>query len=273
MSFEDEESSYITKGGTHDFPLLLDTTPNPAYNSNKWYSFKNKKGCIKLGYEVLIGAIIVIVLVLPLIYLIINKSVDNRDALPSFMKGWYGLGASNSAYLKFISSKDRLTVTVSEDDKQRFRSRFGQSNADIQASNEVHGMINNVAPDPAVQKVVGKYSDFVSANKDHAPQESKNRKGTNPADSGSNRFAGYESHANQEGSLWEKPSEQGSFIERMGSKNVDWSNKFSESGLDPNKEYVENNEVGQPVYEWGISPARGPRGKTDLILESAAAGF
>ena len=57
-----------------------------------------------------------------------------------------------------------------------------------------------------------------------------------------------------------------------GSHN-DWTGKFSESYLDPNRVYVENNSVGQQMYSWGLSPARNPRGKTDTLLEAAAAGL
>lgn len=174
--------------------------------------------------------------------------------------------------------KERATVTITDDEKFVSDGQYSQgqvqSDADIQMRHEVYGRMNNVSSDPAVQKVVGSYSDFSTANNPVVQGKDQARKGMNHSDSGSNRFAGSESHPNQEGSLWQKPVQQGSFVERMsaGSHN-DWTGRYSESSLDPNRVYVENNAVGQPMYSWGLSPARGPRGKTDLLLGAAAAGL
>jgi hypothetical protein len=169
--------------------------------------------------------------------------------------------------------RERKTVTIS-DDRMTDGSFNAPTTADVQAQIEVNGNVNNVARDPAVQKVVGNYSDFRNANNPQSAGANQRRKGSNHSDAGGNRFAGSETHANQEGSLWTKPVQQGSFVERMsaGSHN-DWSGKFSETGLDPNKMYVEDNQAGQPMYSWGPSPARNPRGKTDILLGAAAAGF
>lgn len=177
-------------------------------------------------------------------------------------------------------AKENITVTVTDDEKFTVDGQYSpeqsQSEASIRNRHEVYGRMNNVSRDPAVQKVVGSYSDFKNANSDRlasVPGQQR-RKGMNQADAGSNRFAGSETHANQEGSLWQKPVEQGSFVERMsaGSHNK-WTGRFSEAYLDPNREYVENNAVGQPMYSWGLSPARGPRGKTDMLLEAASHGL
>lgn len=170
--------------------------------------------------------------------------------------------------------KEKLTLTI-EDEKERLTSDGRYNNvtdADARAVIEVHGKVNNVAPDPAVQKVVSSYSDFQTANNPNTQVSSKARKGMNSSDAGSNRFAASETHANQEGSLWDK---SGSFVERMsaGSHNNWTSGLFSESNLDPNRVYVDDVTVGQPMYAWGLSPARGPRGKTDLLLGAAAAGL
>lgn len=195
---------------------------------------------------------------------------------------------------KIVPPAERLTVTVKEDpERMRKRERatvtvtderfvsdssnndgMGPSGSDINSASEVYGNINLASMDPAVQKVIGNYSDFKTANDPGQRHRNMGRKGMNTNDAGGNRFAGTETHANQEGSLWTKPSEQGSFVERMeSSSGSKWTGKFSEAGLDPNSMYVANNTEGQQYYDWGFSSARTPRGKTDVLLESAAAGF
>jgi hypothetical protein len=52
-----------------------------------------------------------------------------------------------------------------------------------------------------------------------------------------------------------------------------WTSKYTEAGLDPNSMYVENNADGQDLYNWGYTPARDLRGKTDNVLRSAAQGL
>jgi hypothetical protein len=302
MSYQEEftgGSSYIT-GGEHDGDYSADYVDTDAQGGEYYDGGRGKifdrmytaSGCMKGMYEWGIGVMVVILIVIPLVFYGITTQVDDHSVLPKFMKGYWGLFSVNTGTSR-MTKRDKLSVTVTEEKEKenltfkvddKMRSNFlsdGQystsqspTDADIRARVEVHGKVNNVVRDPAVQKVVSGYSDFNSANTPGTSLPNKRRKGMNTNDAGGNRFAGSETHANQEGSLWQKPVEQGSFVERMsaGSHN-NWSGKFSESHLDPNRVYVENNEVGQPMYSWGLSPARGPRGKTDLLLGAAAAGF
>jgi hypothetical protein len=176
--------------------------------------------------------------------------------------------------LFYVALTDSLGFTKAKYDEllNKFKSteKFNSpGESDLRARVEVHGSLNNVARDPAVQKVVGEYGDFKSANNPSTPLASQGRKGKNGSDAGGNRFAASESQANQEGSLWTKTS---GGVERMASKNA-WAGPFSEAGLDPHNMYSVDMTVGQPMYDWGPSPARGPRGKTDLLLGAASAGF
>lgn len=149
---------------------------------------------------------------------------------------------------------------------------------DGMTAGDAWGKVRNAANDAA--NAVGKV--FKGERFAGQPNASGfNRKGGNSVDSGSNRFGGAQSNVNQVGSLWNKPNERGSFLERLsgrerlteGEVNMFKTSKWSEHNLDPNRMYVESNQVGQPFYDWGYSSGRGRRGKPEGLLEAVAQGL
>jgi hypothetical protein len=238
---EDYTSQYLTTTGGDD-----DSAPStPAKHQQNYTEPEGKARCILVG-------VVTALIVLVLIPLILNL---NNNA-----SGWYGVG---SFKVKSLYSCDACPAVMAPavermTDDPRVNDR---SSADLSNVLENYNRINM----PQTNLV--------------APAKSGYSNGMNTADSGSNRFASSQSNANQEGSLWTKPSANGAGLERfdgrsrMANSDSKWKSKYSESGLDPNSMYVENNASGQELYDWGYTPARDLRGKTDNVLISAAQGL